>query len=389
MVSVDELKARFGPALVVAPFGECIVIPGVEFDPDWEVSLGDKGYMCHFTDLDGHAVTLVQLKKAVAEGKAVYVPPEKPAVIPEFHSNQTEVKEVEKVENEENKRVNWQPEEDALLISLWNQGSSIPDIAVKVEEKYPIRKGNSANMRLKRLRIVGQIQPRNKHVREKVAEVEKVEEVEKVAEKSNRGNPRPTMPWLKDAEFWSPEEDALIVELWKKGLTLAEIGVEVNKKYPKRVRYAITGRIYQLQKKGSIEKRHKPKLKAAKSLIVTKGDKSTGKVDVEVLPTSAKYVPFSDIWAFASSRETDLKQRAEAFYKAATGVNLDGNIIGSVITCFEELDALRGLNDNQIDDLQKFSAEINDKLGALQKQLISHKHAQGSSEAMLPMEAST
>jgi hypothetical protein len=360
MISIDELKQRFGPSLSVAPYGECIVIQGDKFNPDWEADLGDLGFACHNGDLDGHVVTFVQLKKAVAPGKVVYVPPKKPAVIPEVHSNDVKVKETEKVENEENKRVNWQPEEDALLISLWNQGSSIPDIALKVEEKYPIQKGNSANMRLKRLRIVGQIQPRNKHVREKVAEVEKVEEVEKVAEKSNRGNPRPKMPWLKDAEFWSPEEDALIVELWKKGLTLAEIGVEMNKKYPKRVGKAAVARVYQLQKKGSIEKRHKPKLKAAKapeSIKSSESEKTPETTAIEVGPEN-------------SSVEKRLQILSEAY--------------DSLSKAYVDLKTELG----NLTDFVQANIAVKYKMGTLQRDFIKHKHAV-SGEAMLPpMEAS-
>jgi hypothetical protein len=394
-VSVDELKRRFGPALFVAPYGECLVIQGAEFDPDWEAELGDLGFACHFGDLDGHVVTFVQLKKAAAAGKVVYVPPPKPAVIPEIQSNDVEVKETEKVEKKVYalKGPSWTEEDEIELLKAYDglvsEGKKYGCIQVIAE--LPRFKGRSSGAIIQKLKKLKKRRAKGEGAGvsqvEKVEKITDVEAVLRVDSKQGHGNPRPTMPWLKDVDFWSLEEDALIVELWKKGLTLVEIDVEVNKKYPKRVGYAVTGRVYQLQKKGSIEKRHKLKLKAATTLNVTKGDKSTGKVDVEVLPASAKYVPFSDIWAFASSRETDLKQRAEAFYKAATGVNLDGNIIGSVITCFEELDALRGLNDNQIDDLQKFSAEINDKLGALQKQLISHKHAV-SGEAMLPMEAS-
>ena len=83
-VSIEELKARFGPPLAVAPYGECLVVQGAEFDPDWEVYLGDEGYKCFFTDLDGHPVTLVRLKRVVPEGKVVYVPPPKaePASVP-------------------------------------------------------------------------------------------------------------------------------------------------------------------------------------------------------------------------------------------------------------------------------------------------------------------
>ena len=64
MISIDELTKRFGPSHVVAPYGDCLVVQGSEFDPDWEAELGDLGYACYFGDLDAHAVTFVQLKQS-------------------------------------------------------------------------------------------------------------------------------------------------------------------------------------------------------------------------------------------------------------------------------------------------------------------------------------
>lgn len=94
-----------------------------------------------------------------------------------------------------------------------------------------------------------------------------VPQAEKVSKKQNSGNPHPIMPWLKDAKLWSPEEDALLIELWKKKLPIKEIYLEVHKKYPERTEFAVSRRIYPLQKKGLIEKRNKSKLKNAVKAI--------------------------------------------------------------------------------------------------------------------------
>lgn len=61
-VSVEELKAKYA-VLPVDDLGDCIVIPGEEFNPDWEVYLVDQGYNCINDTLDGHPVTFVQLEK--------------------------------------------------------------------------------------------------------------------------------------------------------------------------------------------------------------------------------------------------------------------------------------------------------------------------------------
>jgi hypothetical protein len=234
---------------------------------------------------------------------------------------------------------------------------------------------------------------------EKVASVARGEQVEKPtsAREILQGRAGGGNMWTK---LWTLDEDNLLVELWNKTprLTVNAIAAEFLVKFPKRSQGSIGNRLTGLQNEGRIQPRWKLKRKGARvagsnpvpSTNATNDSsaiKSEKSIEAKPEPASARYVTFDDIWAFASSRETDLKQRAEAFYKAATEVNLDGNIIGSVITCFQELDALRDCCDNQIADLQKFTAEVKDKLGVLRKEFISHKHADKTGEAMLPMEA--
>jgi hypothetical protein len=43
------------------PFGDCFVVPGKEFDPDWEDSLADDGHACHNVFLKEKPVTLVEV----------------------------------------------------------------------------------------------------------------------------------------------------------------------------------------------------------------------------------------------------------------------------------------------------------------------------------------
>lgn len=74
-ITVDELARRFGPAAHVAPYGDCLIVDGTKFDPDWEAELADQGYRVYYGMAAGRAVTMVKLSKAVPEGKVVYVPP--------------------------------------------------------------------------------------------------------------------------------------------------------------------------------------------------------------------------------------------------------------------------------------------------------------------------
>ncbi len=170
-VSIEELKQRFGPPLSVAPYGECLIVQGAEFDPDWEVLLSDRGFNCFNIDLDTHPVTLVQLKKRVAEGKVAYVPPAKSPKDARSNSVIDGEKEVEKMEKNEPKKaertealrerkqggkrgLNWTPKEDAELLkaydSLISEGKRYGIVKV-IAAKFPDRSGSAAYQRLKRL----------------------------------------------------------------------------------------------------------------------------------------------------------------------------------------------------------------------------------------------
>jgi hypothetical protein len=179
VMNLFGLRAKGYLETVVSDLGRCIVVPADQFLPSWRGGLAKGGHGCVESTLDDVQVVLVQVSVdpvLMRQANTLFMPK---AEALDSHSN--EMMEMEKVENAEEK-------------------------------------------------------------------------------KQNSGNPHPKMPWLKDAEFWSPEEDDLIVELWKKGLTLEKIGVEVKAKYPKRVGHAVTKRIYHLQGKGRIEKRHLPKV---------------------------------------------------------------------------------------------------------------------------------
>ncbi len=61
-ITIDELKAKGFCIMTVKDYGRCIIVPGAEFNPDWELSLTEQGYKCINDTLDNQPVTFVQLK---------------------------------------------------------------------------------------------------------------------------------------------------------------------------------------------------------------------------------------------------------------------------------------------------------------------------------------
>lgn len=144
MITVEELKAKFA-VRDVAPYGSCIVIPGDQFDPDWEYFLGEEGYKCHMSDIDGKPVTLVKLKSAgKSEGELeVYRPyrqPPSPSLNPERR---------------------WKAEEDELIIALWNQKQhNVSEIHAELHKRFPNRTEDAVKCRITRLIKAGKIHGR-------------------------------------------------------------------------------------------------------------------------------------------------------------------------------------------------------------------------------------
>jgi hypothetical protein len=379
MISVDVLLQRFGPALDVKPWGECIVVQGSEFDPDWEAELGDLGFRCHFGSLDGHAVTFVQLKKAVAPGKTVYVPP---AVIKEVPIH--EVQKVEnKVANEESKHVSWRPEEDVFLIELWNQGLSIPEIELMVRRSYPGRIGNAANMRLKRLRFSGKIQPRQKRVSGN-GEVKKMEKA-KFGSGCQKG------------PDWSESQVALLLAKWAdpksdlKSLTKEERSVELAKwpEFAGRSAASIYQKACKLQKPKTSKEAKKSLAEPEKAPTVAEpkpkwngefGEKCTLPIDcihcnITECPgrKSESKTDTADILVDLVKTVQVLSEAYDSLNKAYAAVKADFEAYANMTSEISEAHR---------EDLKVLTA----KCAMLQKEITRHKHAV-SGEAMLPLEA--
>jgi hypothetical protein len=147
MISIEELKQKYGPAVDVAPYGSCIIVPGSEFNPDWEAELGDQGIKVFLTSLNQRPVTLVQVKKQV--GVAT---PKRGDTVQSTHA----VKDVTPSQAQRTSsktRVMFDPEsrwtdsDKQLLAKLWNQKLKVLEII----PKFPKRSEASIRMELARL----------------------------------------------------------------------------------------------------------------------------------------------------------------------------------------------------------------------------------------------
>jgi len=157
MVLIDELKVKF-PRQTFSFYGECLVVPGAEFDPDWEDSLAEQGYKCILTDVDGKPVTLVRVDRKAGEGeKIVYSPKPEVAVAkptaPALHL----------------KRKMWTEEEDSELIKLWNLKPKLK--TWEIASKFPPRSVAAVQCELTRLQRNGKIKPRWTKKKQKIPEV--------------------------------------------------------------------------------------------------------------------------------------------------------------------------------------------------------------------------
>jgi hypothetical protein len=232
MVSIVELTIKFGPALEVDPWGSCLWILGTEFDPDWEAELDDLGYSCHDDILDGFPGTFVQLKKSVASGKVVYVPPKPVDPAPAAAA-----------------RVYWSPEEDAFLMELWKSDLTIDQISLSVAAKFPIRVGKAVKSRLDRLKIADKIQSR-KHSGNEVKKMEKKNQV------ANKGS------GCQKGPDWTQAQTDLLTASWEQLKALPkEKRAQLLAKMPEfagRSANSILQKAYKLQQKTSKEAERSP-----------------------------------------------------------------------------------------------------------------------------------
>jgi hypothetical protein len=103
----------------------------------------------------------VQLKRAAAEGKVVYVPPSRPlesapVLLADRSNGNLEVKKLQE-EKLKGKRCLWTSQEDAYIAELYNAGKPTAEVARLVHERFPVRNAPGILKRLQVLQTKGVI----------------------------------------------------------------------------------------------------------------------------------------------------------------------------------------------------------------------------------------
>jgi hypothetical protein len=142
MKLLEDLKLKF-PMREVVPYGFCIVVPGAEFDPDFEAELGDQGYKCFDTFIDGKPVTLVRVVKAEKGSgeKTVYSPPIAP------------IASTASTEGETLNPRRWPEKEEKRLLERWNKvKGTAAERSAALAPEFPGRTAQAIMLKAKKLR---------------------------------------------------------------------------------------------------------------------------------------------------------------------------------------------------------------------------------------------
>lgn len=253
MVTFEELVEKY-KLFHVAPYGACIIVPGDEFDPDWEAVLADEGCRFHFVDLGGKAVTLVQKgkKSEAGEEKLVYEPPSAEessgkVVTKEDSKNpkQETMRETAKVARHKKYGDDWRPEEEAFLISLHQEGLPYYKISERMKSKFPSRTEHAVFYRIYALMQQGRLQRRFEHRKLKSKKGSRGPGEERPVSPASSANLQPSR--------WTEAENQLLIDLWNQKLKAPQmVG-----KFPGRSEQAIKMRLARLREKGLIKPRWK------------------------------------------------------------------------------------------------------------------------------------
>jgi hypothetical protein len=230
MITIEELQNKF-PVQNVPGHGRCIIIPGNDFDPDWESDLEET---CEDDEVAGQQVTLVILdsKGDEEDGSGLGGSNLKPA--PPEH-----IGPIGPTERKPIQPIDWTPSQDQLLINLWKQKISVPTIRVK----FPERTENYIRYHIRKLLKKGLIESRWSTKRSPKQEKPEIRAPEKqVSTRKDLSSQR-----------WSQAEDDLLVGLWPKKLKTHEIATH----FPNRSQDAVKNRLGALQTLGRIEPRWK------------------------------------------------------------------------------------------------------------------------------------
>jgi hypothetical protein len=220
MISFEDLVQRF-PTENVPPYGASIVIPGTEFDPDWEDQLCSQGCRIHLTSIDGKAVTLVQKGRSEDVANKIVSEP-----------NLAEASGKPRA-----RMFYWSLDEDERLLREWPRArGDVEEKAKSLMQQFPGRTAIGIKLHYKKLL-------RDSKAKEKPITPTDVQQRAKDARHEKYG------------DDWRPEEDLILIELHKKKVPYRKIAKEMQEKFPNRTDHAIFYRISALLKQGKIKPR--------------------------------------------------------------------------------------------------------------------------------------
>ena len=225
MIGIEDLKQRYPDVRDIKPYGFVVVVPGKEFDPDWEFQLEDQGYKVHLVELDRRPVALVSCvkKTTVEEGeKQVYAPPppepeSRKHLMPMAPTADPPIAGRDSYLKAGNKLVSWTQSDLDRLKEEWSRArGSVDEKAEVLTKLFPGRTAAAIKQRYLKL-----LRP------------------PKRSEKHGRGS------------NWSEEETEKLITLWNQGMQLSDIAAGL----PNRTAKSIRPCIHRLQLAGKIEKR--------------------------------------------------------------------------------------------------------------------------------------
>ena len=231
---LEDLKQKF-PLKEFSPYGFCVVVPGAEFDPDWEAELVDHGYKCFDLDVDGEPVTLVRVVKTEKGSGEKTVPSPPIAPIAAKASAEAEGEKETFIPGARSPpSQKWRPEEDEVLIKLWNEG----DLIEKMTPSFPGRTEAAIRLRIQRLEKHGKIEKRTGRLK---APLESQAGLQRVL----KGKDTPLGP------RWTEDEYKLLIKLWNERKKIREIAA----KFPTRSGHAVGSALGRLKNSGAIKPR--------------------------------------------------------------------------------------------------------------------------------------
>lgn len=246
MVSFEELVTKF-EMKNMPPYGMVIVVPGNEFNPDWEDQLCSQGCRVHFTDLNRKPVTIVQKGKGIeatpmaspgADAKTDGAMPLTPFSDAEFP---------------------WSDEDEKKLLRRMNESEgTVYERAAVLMPEFPGRSAVALRQKFYKLTCLKGSSKRKGRLKPELLRVP-----------------------------WNAKDDALLIELWKKRLTVSAIA----QKIPGRSYESVKIRLEALKKLGRIEPRWKQNTKKTTRSTPESKPPSTPEHESAAAPSSQKLEP--------------------------------------------------------------------------------------------------